>query len=200
MIGASSWARSRKHIRVDYDGVSGLKPLYFAGEGLCDDTKCTSLGGDCYAPGNEAKTCASGYHAKEYGEGRYTCCPPEGMKWDCVHALDAKNPGTYLSRQSWVRPDMAHAQCTLTPRPIAEEPLRAAEQGRAEMSARCNIDDRSLLTAWSPCRVPSHLLGALRGARWRLAGAGCRELHCGPIDRQGHPHQRGERPHPQRCC
>ena len=56
----------------------------------------------------------------------------------------------------------------------------------------------TLLTARSRCRVRGHLLGALLGAGWRLAGAGCRGLHCRPIARQGLPHQWGDQPHAQR--
>ena len=43
-------------------------------DGVCDDSKCTSIGNDCYAPGDEAKTCAPGYRVKQHSAEHYTCC------------------------------------------------------------------------------------------------------------------------------
>ena len=54
-------------------GGPALKTLCCADE-VCDDSKCTSIGNDCYAPGNEAKTCAPGYHVKQHSAEHYTCC------------------------------------------------------------------------------------------------------------------------------
>ena len=45
----------------------------------CDDSRCTSSGGDCCAPGDEARTCADGWEAVEINEPHchtYTCCDP----------------------------------------------------------------------------------------------------------------------------
>ncbi len=48
------------------------------GDIVCDNEQCTSFGGDCYAPGDEAKTCSEGYWVKWGGLGghpdTYTCC------------------------------------------------------------------------------------------------------------------------------
>jgi hypothetical protein len=63
-------------------------------EGRCDDSKCTSIGSDCYAPGDEAKTCAPGFHAEDFqDDGRYSCCAlcPDGFH-HCTSA-QANNKG-----------------------------------------------------------------------------------------------------------
>ena len=81
--------------RLEKQVVFALTSLYCAGKGRCDDSKCTSIGGDCYAPGHEAKTCAPGYHAEDSQHGRlyqrYTCCPlcPDGFH-HCTSAQGGK--------------------------------------------------------------------------------------------------------------
>ena len=50
----------------------------------CDDDRCSSVGNDCCAPGDEASTCSGGWEAVEFsqdcsGTGTYTCCDPEAV-------------------------------------------------------------------------------------------------------------------------
>ncbi len=60
----------------------------------CEDSYCTSVGDDCCAPGDQARTCSHGYTAVDllgscfgHAHARYTCCPPgttpsEMPTWD----------------------------------------------------------------------------------------------------------------------
>ena len=53
----------------------------------CDSSKCSSLGNDCCAPGDEEATCKDGYLVIYLGQDcKYTCCPPDSKisSW-CFH-------------------------------------------------------------------------------------------------------------------
>ena len=62
---------------VGTDGSQyGCFPSYCPTDQLCDRSKCTSMGNDCYADGSyEAQTCSDGYLPLEVEYSQYTCCP-----------------------------------------------------------------------------------------------------------------------------
>ena len=52
-------------------------PPHCTADQLCDPTKCTSDGNDCWADGvSELQTCADGYVPLKTRSSQYTCCPP----------------------------------------------------------------------------------------------------------------------------